>query len=402
MARQIHEINISIIFMVLMLQYSSAGKTAQFVQKVGGFVLDLFGLGSDVFGIFSDTNNELEQKITEVSQKIDSVLTNLQILQSKMVDLFAQQDLKARLAKVEDFQRSTSNRVRDLKNIAIAPVNERDKYMNIFVKGVEVYLDNLYNIIPYITEPTLSSTVTLLNTIGDLNRCDMTYLSSFVNFSRSLICSGIAVEATYKLKTLNVSLTTEKDYWVLELKKFDDAVTKMYGECGDKFYSYYSLDILMNKSFPEMLDSLEHRYLGMSFFGVNISDSNEMQISSNLPERQFTCIREKCETRKCFVFTKKEASCSANVKLVITMKDFAGNYFLSSDWPGTLIPLRDLSGSTLTLAPLQCITLGHKYELQKPTANQFHGGETCAAATKTVWQPLLLAVVAKLCVYINV
>ncbi|KAH3778814.1 hypothetical protein DPMN_180286 [Dreissena polymorpha] len=84
----------------------------------------------------------------EVSQKIDSVLKNLHILQLNMVDIFAQQELKSRLAKVDDLQRATSNRFRDIKNIAQATVNESDKYMSVFVKGVNDYLDNLYNIIP--------------------------------------------------------------------------------------------------------------------------------------------------------------------------------------------------------------------------------------------------------------
>ncbi|KAH3778813.1 hypothetical protein DPMN_180285 [Dreissena polymorpha] len=75
----------------------------------------------------------------------------------------------------------------------------------------------------------------------------------------------------------------------------------MYGECAGKFYTYYSSDILMNQSFPEMLDFLEHRYFDMSFFGVDIPDSNEIQ----QPERQFTCIRENVEPRNALYLQRR-------------------------------------------------------------------------------------------------
>lgn len=225
-------------FLILLIfHFETADCVIPFIQAIGGVALDLFGLGSDLLGIFSGGIDKLEKSIKELSQKTDLVLSRIQELQATVIDLFAQQDLKARLVKVEDFQRSTSNRIRELKAIAVAPASERNKYKDIFVRGFQTYSDSLYDIIGYITEPTLIYSQDLLDNIRVMNRCDMTYLSSFVNFSRSLICSGITAEAAYKLNHVGVDLTDLKAEWEIKLAAFDAAVAKMFASCLNSLMS---------------------------------------------------------------------------------------------------------------------------------------------------------------------
>ncbi|KAH3794882.1 hypothetical protein DPMN_148420 [Dreissena polymorpha] len=116
------------------------------------------------------------------------------------------------MSKVEDSRRQIENHMRDMKNFVTAAKSEKTTYMSFFISGTtsSSYLDSLYNIIPYVINPTLASD-NILELVRDHKLCDMTELQDFADCCRDLIYSGRVVETTYKIHSSGAQITLSQE-----------------------------------------------------------------------------------------------------------------------------------------------------------------------------------------------
>ncbi|KAH3794869.1 hypothetical protein DPMN_148407 [Dreissena polymorpha] len=303
--------------------------------NIAGLTLDAFDLGVSIYDNTATTASAYDKQ--EILGKIDTVQTTVYVLQQTVVDLFFQLQLQLKLEKVEDFDRSTKNRIRDSENAINSTTADKTHYLNIFLENSVGYLDKLYEIIPYVTTKSISTEKQILEMIREKTNCHLTKMGNFSAYIHNLVLSGIGIETMYKKKKYSgISLALEKTFWGTELKTFETAVAAQTKNCTDQFKTLFEKDIqLINETLSSIMSTIEGRYPDKMFFVV---DLNGLVIeNSNLTTDTFRCIvynNDGSCKKRCFIYHTDDIDCEKMVAFKIYGKEY--KYLKSDRYPMTL------------------------------------------------------------------
>ncbi|KAH3794892.1 hypothetical protein DPMN_148430 [Dreissena polymorpha] len=297
--------------------YAAAFSSSIF-SNIASLVLDAFDLGKWIYDATSTSATESAKK--EILNKIGILQSSVDELHQTVKDLFFQLQLQLALQKVDDFDRSTTNRLRDAQNIISAKSTEKATYYGFFENGIGDYLNELYAILPYVSKRSLSLEQSPLEMMRQKTNCDITKMQKFSAFVHNLVLSGISIEIIHKKKKLpTITLATEKAYWEQELKAFDAAVAVQNRTCINNFESLYLEDIKqINKTHGSLLATLESRYPDKLHVLLWLN-GNQIKVSNTLASN-FKCVEPTSGVAcyaTCFIYYKNDMSCDRMVAIRI-------------------------------------------------------------------------------------
>ncbi|KAH3795004.1 hypothetical protein DPMN_148549 [Dreissena polymorpha] len=282
---------------------------------ITSIVVDAFELGKGIYEAASAS--ALETAKNEIIKKIDTVQLSVEKLHQTVLNVFAQLQLQLTFKEVDDFERSTQNRLILAENIVTARSTEKTTRYGFFETGMSDYLEKLYNVIPYVTKSSLSNQQSPLEMMRQKTNCDLKQMHEFNTFIHNQVLSGISIETIHKkYKLSTITLDTEKTYWDTKLKEFNDAVAVQNKTCLDQFVSLYTVDIkLINDSLDTILGNIQSRYADKLHLIIKLN-GNEIKVS-NTSASTFVCVESGGCSTICYIFYKAGSACNEMVAFQI-------------------------------------------------------------------------------------
>ncbi|KAH3790081.1 uncharacterized protein LOC127841443 [Dreissena polymorpha] len=325
---------------------TQAPKTVQFLKKIGGIFLDLFSLGADVFAIIDNKDGDIKQQIQELSEKLDKVHKSVYDLSNQIKDLFYQEDLKDKLENIRQFQQYITSRLRELKLIAQNNGTEQETLTQKFKDNMRD--SNFEDRLNHFAENmhTLFSGKTILQSVAESHRCNMSHQLLFADYVRELLYSGITVVTAFNTLAYNFTPSAAKETsrdWEERLGSFEDAAEKTIIDCSNKFQKYYLEDIeanQLNKSVGDMCATLHARYIGKLFLIVEMKTTASIFNTLANETLQHMCIQMECgKLLRCFTYTKFNATCEQSPALHLSMKSEQELTAVctTENWPGRIL-----------------------------------------------------------------